>query len=72
MYLAKLLHCYSPVAITIEKFEGLLETLDILPGQLAVRAEPLCVLGHGDLRSGLRPRTGHHGSLCLLMSDSHN
>lgn len=46
-YLAKLLHCNSPIAITIKKFEGLLETLDILPGQLPVRAESLCVLGHG-------------------------
>ena len=76
MYLAQLLHCNSAVAITIEKFEGLLETLDILSGQLPVRAEPLCVLGHGDLRSGLRPRAGHHGSLsvsgCLTLTTNNN
>ena len=48
IYLAKLLHCYDSVTITIKKFEGLLETLDVLPRQLPVGAESLCcVPGHG-------------------------
>ena len=46
-HLAQLLHRDHPVSITIKQFEGLFQAVDVLPGELPVRAESLCVPGHG-------------------------
>ena len=46
-HLAQLLHSDHAVSITIKEFEGLLQAVDVLPGELPVRAESLCVPGHG-------------------------
>ena len=45
-YLSQLLHSDHPVPITIKEFEGLLQAVDVLPGELPVRAESLSVPGH--------------------------
>ena len=45
-YLAQLLHSDDPVPITIKEFEGFFQAVDVLPGELSVRAESLRVPGH--------------------------
>ena len=74
-HLAQLLHSDHAVSITIKEFEGLLETLHVLPGELPVRAQPLRrVLGHDvtdvadvtEVPGG--PGSCHHVSLSSPMS----
>ena len=45
-HLAQFLHSDHPVSITIKQFEGLFQAVDVLPGELPVRAESLSVPGH--------------------------
>ena len=45
-YLSQLLHSDDPVPITIKEFEGFFQAVDVLPGELSVRAESLRVPGH--------------------------
>ena len=45
-HLAQLLHSDNSISITIKQFEGFFQAVDVLPGELSVRAESLGVPGH--------------------------
>ena len=45
-HLAQLLHGDNSISITIKQFEGFFQAVDVLPGELSVRAESLGVPGH--------------------------